>query len=132
MIGGRKERSSEGGTRNMIPPTLNKTVIPPGRLHHPRPDEVQRLLEADPDSSLSRHPLYTGEPRVLNDCLAERKRLKPEIDSVFVSERCRPLSGGTVWALIQKYAQAAGLGVHPTCCTTPAATTWPTAAPTPG
>ena len=44
----------------MIPPALNKTVIPPGRLHHTRehlrPDEIQRLLEAAPDPSLSRHP----------------------------------------------------------------------------
>jgi hypothetical protein len=63
----------------MIPPALNKMVIPPGRLHHTgehlRPDEVQRLLEAAPA------PAYHATR---------------------------------------------------TCCTTPAATTWPTAAPTPG
>jgi site-specific recombinase XerD len=42
--------------------------------------------------------------------------MKPESDVLFLSERRRLLSRGTVWALMQKYAKAAGLAelaVHP-------------------
>ena len=148
---------------------MNKTIIPPRRRprtrEHLRPEEVNRLLEASRNPSLSRyprrdhcllllmyrhglrvseacqlrlsdvdlaqkeihirrlkrgkpstHPLYAGEPRALNDWLAERKALRPEGDALFVSERRTKLARGTVWALMQKYARAAGLAelaVHP-------------------
>jgi type 1 fimbriae regulatory protein FimB len=64
----------------------------------------------------STHPLYAGEPRALNDGLAERKALRPDTDALFVSERRTRLSRGAVWLLMQKYARAAGLdglAIHP-------------------
>jgi type 1 fimbriae regulatory protein FimB len=42
--------------------------------------------------------------------------MHPDSDTLFVSERRRPLSRATVWLLVQKYAQAAGLdalSIHP-------------------
>jgi len=63
------------------------------------------------------HPIYNGgELKSLNDWLKIRHTITSEYDNVFLSERRTPLSRATVWALIQKYAQAAGLDalkVHP-------------------
>ena len=62
------------------------------------------------------HPLYKGEPRAITSWLAARSKMHPDSDTLFVSERRRPLSRATVWLLVQKYAQAAGLdalSIHP-------------------
>src|SRR4030095_15890107 len=47
--------------------------------------------------------------------LAERARMKPETDAFFISERRGPLSRKTVWFMIGRYGELAGLPVeaHP-------------------
>ena len=48
--------------------------------------------------------------------MSDFSNILSEYDNVFLSERRTPLSRATVWALIQKYGQAAGLDalkVHP-------------------
>jgi type 1 fimbriae regulatory protein FimB len=62
------------------------------------------------------HPLYNSEPRAIAGWLAARSKMHLDSDTLFVSERRRPLSRATVWLLVQKYAQAAGLNalsIHP-------------------
>jgi len=62
-------------------------------------------------------PLHTGEPRAIKEWLSARSAMKPEgTDALFISERRRPLSRSTVWLLVKKCAQAAGLdelAIHP-------------------
>ena len=61
------------------------------------------------------HPLRPDELRTIKAWLAERKKLEPEGDSFFVSERRLPLSRKTAWVAIRAYGEKAGLAVsaHP-------------------
>ena len=61
------------------------------------------------------HPLRGDEIRAIKAWLVERKKLEPEGDSFFVSERRLPLSRKTAWVAIRAYGEKAGLplDVHP-------------------
>ena len=64
------------------------------------------------------HELYNGESPAVRTWLAERTKMNaPEsCDTLFISERRKPLSRVTVWLLINQVAQAAGLKhleIHP-------------------
>lgn len=61
------------------------------------------------------HPLRPDEIRAIKAWLIERKRLKPEGDAFFVSERRQALSRKTAWLAIRSYGEKAGLPVsaHP-------------------
>jgi len=61
------------------------------------------------------HPLRTDELRAVKAWLADRARMKPDTDSFFVSERRGALSRKTVFVLIRKYGEQAGLPLpaHP-------------------
>ena len=85
-----------------------------------------RLAQVDIDSRVlhverlkkglsTTHPLRPDELRAIKAWLVERKRLKPEGDAFFVSERRTPLSRKTVWAAICTYGKKAELSVpaHP-------------------
>jgi len=60
-------------------------------------------------------PLRGEELRAIKAWLAVRTKMKPDTDSFFVSERRGPLSRKTVFVLIRKYGEVAGLplAVHP-------------------
>jgi site-specific recombinase XerD len=75
---------------------------------------VARLKGSDSGS----HPFYNGESAAIRAWLVERAKLNPpeSCDTLFISERRRPLSRITVWLMISQVAQAAGLehlDVHP-------------------
>ena len=85
-----------------------------------------RLAQVDIDSRVlhverlkkglsTTHPLRPDELRAIKAWLVERKRLKPEGDAFFVSERRSPLSRKTVWAAICTYGKKAELSMpaHP-------------------
>ena len=61
------------------------------------------------------HPLRSDEIRVIKAWLIERRRLGPEGDAFFVSERRSPVSRKTAWAAIRDYGVKAGLSLpaHP-------------------
>ena len=64
------------------------------------------------------HELYNGESASIKSWLIERAKLNPpeDCDTLFVSERRRPLSRCTVWLMIGQTAKAAGLEaleIHP-------------------
>jgi len=61
------------------------------------------------------HPLRLEVLRAVKAWLVERKKLKPEGDSFFVSERRSPLSRKTAWVAIRDYGEKAKLAVpaHP-------------------
>lgn len=64
------------------------------------------------------HIFYNGESTALKNWLVKRKQMNPpaELDTVFISERRRPLARNTVNLLIKIAAEAAGLAhlhVHP-------------------
>ena len=61
------------------------------------------------------HPLRSDEIRLIKAWLIERKKLKPEEDVFFVSERRTPLSRKTAWVAIRAYGEKAKLAVsaHP-------------------
>jgi site-specific recombinase XerD len=62
------------------------------------------------------HPMFNGEPRAVQAWLIERAKMQPVCDTLFVSERRKPLSRSMVWTMLQKIAAAAGLGdlnIHP-------------------
>lgn len=61
------------------------------------------------------HPLRPDEVRAIKTWLVERKRLKPEEDAFFVSERRTPLNRKTAWVAIRAYGEKAKLAVpaHP-------------------
>ena len=61
------------------------------------------------------HPLRGDEIRAIKAWLVERKKLEPEGDSFFVSERRSPLSRKTAWVAIRAYGEKASLAVpaHP-------------------
>jgi site-specific recombinase XerD len=75
---------------------------------------VSRLKGSDSGS----HPFYNGESAAIRAWLVERAKLNPpaDVDTLFISERRKPLSRVTVWLMIGQVAQAAGLGhleIHP-------------------
>lgn len=61
------------------------------------------------------HPLRADEIRAIKAWLAERTKMQPETDAFFISERRGPLSRKTVWFMIGRYGELAGLPVeaHP-------------------
>jgi type 1 fimbriae regulatory protein FimB len=64
------------------------------------------------------HDLYNGESQAVKAWLIERAKLKPPagVDTLFISERRKPLSRITVWHMIGLVAKAAGLehlSIHP-------------------
>ena len=61
------------------------------------------------------HPLRSDELRLMKAWLGERARMKPQTDAFFISERRGPLSRKTVWFMIGRYGELAGLPVeaHP-------------------
>ena len=61
------------------------------------------------------HPLRGDEIKAIKAWLAERAKMKPEMDAFFVSERRGPLSRMTVWLAIRTYGERAGLptDAHP-------------------
>ena len=60
-------------------------------------------------------PLRAEEMRAIKSWMAERARMQPETDAFFISERRGPLSRKTVWFMIGRYGELAGLPVdaHP-------------------
>jgi type 1 fimbriae regulatory protein FimB len=64
------------------------------------------------------HPLFGGEGAAIRVWLSERANMNvtEQVDSLFVSERRRPISRFTIFVMIEKLAVAAGLeglDVHP-------------------
>ena len=64
------------------------------------------------------HPLYNGETAAVRAWLAKRAEMNPpeSCDTLFISERRKPLSRVTVWLMLTKTARAAGLEhleIHP-------------------
>jgi type 1 fimbriae regulatory protein FimB len=64
------------------------------------------------------HELYKGEPPAVKAWLLERAKMGPpaDCDTLFISERRKPLSRVTVWVMIGQVATAAGLAhldIHP-------------------
>jgi type 1 fimbriae regulatory protein FimB len=61
------------------------------------------------------HPLRMDELRVIKAWLIERKKMKPETDAFFVSERRSALSRKTAWLFIKHYGELADLplSAHP-------------------
>jgi len=75
---------------------------------------VNRLKDCDSGP----HELYNGEPAAVKAWLVERAKMKvpADCDTLFVSERRKPLSRITVWHMIGLVAKAAGLehlSIHP-------------------
>lgn len=60
-------------------------------------------------------PLRTEEVRAVKAWLIERKRMKPDTDAFFVSERLNQLNRRTAWSAIRRYGELAGLPLeaHP-------------------
>lgn len=61
------------------------------------------------------HPLRGDELRVVKAWLTERKKMKPETEAFFISERRTRLSRGMAWVAVRKYGELAGLALsaHP-------------------
>jgi type 1 fimbriae regulatory protein FimB len=85
-----------------------------------------RLSQVDTDSRVlhvarlkkglsTTHPLHGDDLRAIKAWLAERAKMKPEIDTFFISERRGPLSCKTVWVASRTYGGLVGLPVdaHP-------------------
>jgi type 1 fimbriae regulatory protein FimB len=75
---------------------------------------VKRLKGCDSGS----HELYNGESAAVKAWLVEREKMNPpaDCDTLFISERRKPVSRCTVWVMIGRLAEAAGLehlSVHP-------------------
>lgn len=60
-------------------------------------------------------PLRIEEVRAVKAWLVERKRMAPQTDAFFVSERLNQLNRRTAWAAIRRYGELAGLSLeaHP-------------------
>jgi type 1 fimbriae regulatory protein FimB len=52
------------------------------------------------------HPMFNGEPRAVQAWLAERTKMHPHCNTLFVSERRKPLCRAMVWTMIRKVAKA--------------------------
>jgi len=64
------------------------------------------------------HDLYNGESQAVKAWLIERAKMElpADVDTLFISERRKPLSRCTVWLMIGQTAKAAGLEhleIHP-------------------
>jgi type 1 fimbriae regulatory protein FimB len=64
------------------------------------------------------HEFYNGESQAVRAWLVERAKMAPpaDVDTLFISERRKPLSRITVWLMIRQTAEAAGLEhleIHP-------------------
>jgi type 1 fimbriae regulatory protein FimB len=68
------------------------------------------------------HPLYNGEVKAIKDWMVERQEMSLDAltlgagNTLFISERRRPLERSNVCKMVNRYAKAAGLGdlaVHP-------------------
>jgi type 1 fimbriae regulatory protein FimB len=64
------------------------------------------------------HEFYNGESQAVRAWLIERAKMNPpeSVDTLFISERRKPLSRITVWLMIRQTAEAAGLEhleIHP-------------------
>jgi type 1 fimbriae regulatory protein FimB len=64
------------------------------------------------------HELYNGESGAIKAWLVGREKMNPpaDCDTLFISERRKPLSRCTVWVMIGRLAAAAGLDhldIHP-------------------
>ena len=64
------------------------------------------------------HELHNGEPAAVKAWLIKRAKMEPpaDCDTLFISERRKPLSRCTVWVMIGRVATAAGLEhleIHP-------------------
>jgi type 1 fimbriae regulatory protein FimB len=64
------------------------------------------------------HPLHNGESSVVKAWLAKRAKMEPpaECDTLFISERKKPIHRSALWAMVGKFAKAAGLDhlqIHP-------------------
>jgi type 1 fimbriae regulatory protein FimB len=64
------------------------------------------------------HEFYNGESQAVKTWLIERSKLNPpeSCDTLFISERRKPLSRVTVWLMIRQTAESAGLEhleIHP-------------------
>jgi type 1 fimbriae regulatory protein FimB len=75
---------------------------------------VSRLKGSDSGA----HELYNGESQAVKAWLVERVRMEPpaDCDTLFISERCKPLYRSAVWAMIREIGKAAGLehlAIHP-------------------
>jgi type 1 fimbriae regulatory protein FimB len=75
---------------------------------------VNRLKGCDS----GQHELYNGESQAVKAWLIERARMNPpaECDTLFISERRKPLFRSAVWAMVRELARAAGLEhlkIHP-------------------
>jgi type 1 fimbriae regulatory protein FimB len=75
---------------------------------------VHRLKGCDS----GQHEFYNGESQAVRAWLVERAKMNPPetVDTLFISERRRPLSRITVWLMIRQTAEAAGLEhleIHP-------------------
>jgi type 1 fimbriae regulatory protein FimB len=75
---------------------------------------VNRLKDCDSGP----HEFYNGESQAVKAWLIERAKMNPPagVDTLFISERRKPLSRVTVWHFIGEIAKAAGLAhldIHP-------------------
>ena len=75
---------------------------------------VNRLKDCDSGP----HEFYNGESQAVKAWLLERAKMNPRegVDTLFISERRKPLSRVTVWHMIGQIAAAAGLehlDIHP-------------------
>lgn len=64
------------------------------------------------------HELYNGESQAVKAWLLERAKMEPPAgcDTLFISERRKPLHRSAVWAMVQKLSKAAELhhlSIHP-------------------
>jgi type 1 fimbriae regulatory protein FimB len=64
------------------------------------------------------HPLFNGESAAIAAWLVEREKMNPsaDCDTLFISERRKPLARVTVWLMVNQVAAAAGLenlAIHP-------------------
>src|SRR6516162_2384954 len=57
------------------------------------------------------HPIYNGETAAIKAWLVERTGMQPpeSCDTLFISERRKPLSRVTIWLMLTETARAAGL-----------------------
>jgi site-specific recombinase XerD len=89
---------------------LSDLDLEQGRLH------VERLKQRRKKKRAQEHPLFTEEREALDAWLAVRETMDCPCDALFISERRRPIARCTVWIMMQKFAEAAGLGalaLHP-------------------
>jgi site-specific recombinase XerD len=68
------------------------------------------------DSASGAHPIYPADRKALSVWLKARKKMKPQNDFLFISERRTQLNRTSVWEIVRVVATAAKLNhlnVHP-------------------